>query len=75
LRRWLTRIEAEIQSKLVDDDTMFAEHKVDAILRGDIKTRYDSYKSGREAGFLTVNECRQFENLSPVAGGDTLLSR
>jgi len=73
LRRWLTRIEAEIQSKLVDGDMIFAEHKVDAILRGDIKTRYDSYKAGREAGFLSVSDCRKFENLDPVAGGDTFL--
>ena len=52
---------------------MFAEHKIDAILRGDIKTRYDAYRSGRESGVLSVNDCRRLENLDPVPGGDTLL--
>lgn len=76
LRRWLTRWEAEIQLKLVapsERSQMFAEHLTDAILRGDIATRYAAYRSGREGGWLSINDIRRMENLDPVDGGDDFL--
>lgn len=70
LRPWLVRWEQEIRRKLFADDTFFSEFQVDGLLRGDAKTRYDGYKVARETGWLSVNEIRSLENLSPVDGGD-----
>lgn len=45
----------------------------DVILRGDIKARYDAYRTGVQAGFITVNEVRELEEKEPKPGGDKLL--
>ena len=41
-----------------------------ALLRGDIRTRFDTYEIGTRIGILTPNEIRKAENLEPLAGGD-----
>jgi HK97 family phage portal protein len=45
------------------------ELKIDfnQLLRGDTITRYDAYKVGLDAGFLTVDEVRGFEDLPPLS--------
>jgi HK97 family phage portal protein len=40
------------------------------LLRGDTIRRYQSYQIGLNNGFLNRNECRAFENLNPIPGGD-----
>ena len=39
---------------------------LDGLRRADTKTRYDAYKEGLDAGFLTVDEVRQMEDLPPM---------
>lgn len=39
-----------------------------AFLRADIKTRYESYKIGLDAAFLSVDEVRGWEELGPMGG-------
>lgn len=51
---------------------MHVETVVDALLKPDIRTRYDAYKAARQAGWLTSNEVRALENYPPVDGGDVL---
>lgn len=46
------------------------EWLVDGLLRADTATRYDAYIKARQAGWLSANEIRAFENLPPVEGGD-----
>ena len=70
LRPWLVRWEQELQRKIYMDDNLFPQFIVDGLLRGDTKTRYDSYKVARETGWLSVNEIRELENLNPIDGGD-----
>ena len=71
LRPWLVRFETEVSRKLFrNDEPLFSEFQVDGLLRGDTKTRYDSYKIAKETGWLSVNEIRALENLNPVDGGD-----
>lgn len=41
-----------------------------AFLRSDLKTRYESYKVGLEAGFLEVDEVRAWEEMKPLGGGE-----
>lgn len=72
LNPYLVRIEQELQPIL--GETHFAEFLRDAIVRGDINSRYQAYNTGLQAGFLTRNEVRARENLDPVPGGDELLT-
>lgn len=76
LARWLKRWELECNYKLLktaEYPTHFFEFLVDALLRGDIKTRYDAYRLGRIGGFLSINDIRKKENMNTVDGGDTYL--
>ncbi len=74
LRPWLTRWSQSIRRDLIlAPNTYFADFVVEALLRGDIETRYNAYATARQWGWLNVNEIRQKENLNPVNGGDTYL--
>lgn len=60
-----------------DDDLfgtgdLFSEFLADAVLRPDIKTRYEAYRLGRQGGWLKPNEIRSHENLPPAEGGDNI---
>lgn len=52
----------------------FVEHDLAGLLRGDMKARYESYRIGREWGWLSPNEIRGWENLPEIEGGDEYLS-
>lgn len=70
---WLTRIEQACNRVLFTENEKkkyFCEFKLDNLLRGDQKTRYECYQIGIDKGFLSRNDVRGFENLSPVTGGD-----
>lgn len=73
----LTNYEQEIQEKLFSKyetlNDIRAEFNVDAILRSDIKTRFESYRIGIQSGFMCANEVRKKENLPAKDGGDELL--
>jgi HK97 family phage portal protein len=53
---------------------LFCEFDANAILRPDIKTRYDAYRLARQGGWLTPNEIRENENLPPHELGDDILA-
>lgn len=74
LRPWLSRWTQAIKRDLIlAPQTYFADFVVEHLLRGDIQTRYNAYAVGRQWGWLSVNEIRQYENLNPVTGGDQYL--
>ena len=74
MRPWLVRWEKAILRDLIDvPDIYFAEFLVDALLRGDIKSRYEAYASGINAGWISRNEVREKENLNPRPGLDEML--
>ena len=66
LRPWLVRWEQEISRKLFMEDDFFPEFVVDGLLRGDTKTRYESYRVARETGWLSINEIRSLENRNGI---------
>lgn len=69
LRPWLVRWESAIKRALFLDEEKedyFAEFLVDGLLRGDIGSRYSAYAVGRQNGWLSVDEIREFENLNPL---------
>jgi HK97 family phage portal protein len=51
----------------------YLEIKVDALLRGDAKSRAEAYAVGRQWGWLSVNDIRRLENLPPLANGNIYL--
>ena len=73
----LTGYEQELTFKLLLDHEIEAGYylrfNVDAILRSDIKTRYEAYRIGVQGGFRAPNEARAKEELPPMEGGDQLL--
>jgi len=73
LAPWLRRWREEVTAKLLTGN-MYAEHVVESLLRGDIKTRYEAYRVGIAASFLMPNEARRWENLEEVEGGNVLLA-
>jgi HK97 family phage portal protein len=72
----LTAIEQEINHKLFKTSRNFCEFVTAGLERGDIKTRYESYRIGLgragEKAWLTVNDVRGLENMEPVDSGDDL---
>ncbi|WUI00215.1 phage portal protein [Spirillospora sp. NBC_00431] len=76
LRAWLERWEQAVYTQLLipeERERFFAEHIVDALLRGNTKARYDAYAVGRQWGWLSANDVREKENENPVDGGDAYL--
>lgn len=75
LRPYLERIEASAKAWLLDvaeRRTIIPAFDFDLLLRGDEKTRYETYTGAVSGGIRTANECRQAEGLSSLPGGDVL---
>jgi len=76
IRPWLVRYEQSINKYLIpekDRRKYFAEHKIEGLLRGDLQSRYSAYATGRQWGWLSVNDIREIENMNPVDNGDIRL--
>lgn len=74
---YLTRIEQRINLGLVNKEKrgqFYAKFNVGALLRGDMKSRYESYATGINWGILSPNECRDLEERNPREGGDVYLT-
>jgi HK97 family phage portal protein len=61
---WLHRIEQHFSDALPDAD--YVRGNVEAILRGDTKSRYESYAVALDKGFMTIDEVRALERLAPL---------
>lgn len=69
MRPWFVRWEQALNYALLSQserETYFFEFLVDGLLRGDIKTRYEAYATGRNNGWLSVDEIRAMENMNPL---------
>lgn len=53
------------------DDDCWPDIDVSSLVRMDTNGRYDSYNKGISGGWMTPNEARAKEGLSPLDGGDT----
>jgi len=77
IRPWCVRIEQSANKSLLTEKErkkFFVELKIEGLLRGDLKTRYEAYQIGRLNGWLSVNDVRALENMNPVIeGGDDYL--
>jgi len=73
LTPWMERFEQAIHKSLLTESEKqryFVEHLTQNFLKANTKERFEAYKIAREAGFLSVNEIRQLENMNSVEGGD-----
>jgi len=71
---WLVCLEAECNRKLFNEAEQadhFVKFQLGGLLRGDQKSRYESYAVGLNNGFLSPNDARQLEDMNPIEGGDT----
>ena len=68
-----SRIEAAMMRCLLTEEsrkTLYIEHDLSGLLRGDVKSRYDAYRMAREMGVYSANDVRRRENEPPIKGGD-----
>ena len=64
LMAYLRRIEEALTSITPRGQTV--RFNVEALLRSDTRSRYQAHQTALDAGFLTINEVRQIENLPPL---------
>jgi len=55
-------------------ETAFIKFNLDGLLRADINSRMSAFSTGLQAGFLTINDVRRLEDLTPImdASADTV---
>lgn len=64
LTKYLTEIETALSALLPRGQEV--RFKLEGLLRGDLKNRLEAYKTGIEAGILTINEVRALEGRPPL---------
>lgn len=73
IRPWLVRLETAYTMQLLSDEDRAAgayfEFLIDALLRSDIKTRFEAYGIALDKGWMNRDEVRARENLNPMGGG------
>jgi HK97 family phage portal protein len=72
IRPWCVRWEKELERKLIADsesNIQYVRHTMDALLRGDVQSRYTAYGIGRDKGWLSADEIREKEEMNPQANG------
>lgn len=74
---WLRRLEKEANTKLIGyraQGNVYTKFNVNALLRGDSKSRAEFYRTMTQIGAMSINEVRALEELNGVGpDGDELL--
>ncbi len=66
----LTTWEETINRDLITDDALYARFNRAALVKGDIKARWEAYVKGLQWGVYNPNEIRALEDENPREGGD-----
>lgn len=69
----VVNIEKSIYRDLLTEaekERYYAKFSMSGLLRGDIKSRFESYQIGINTEILNPNTCREWEDLNPYDGGD-----
>lgn len=72
LLNWITLFEEELNSKLISPleiGRQYVKHNVNALLRGDIRSRYEALGIARDKGIINADEWRALEDMNPQEGG------
>ncbi len=75
MRPLLEKVEQSMKVHLAllsERDNIEFEFNFDALLRADLKSRFESYRVAIASGVMTPNEAREYENLPAKEGGDKL---
>jgi len=72
---WIMRFEAELNDKCLTEaeklqDEVQFKFNLEALLRGDYKSRMEGYRIAINAGIMSQNEARKLEDMSPYEGGN-----
>lgn len=73
LRPWTVRAEQAFGQQLLlpeERKVYYWEHLFDALVRGDLTTRFSTYVQAITNGIMNPNEARRKENMSPYEGGE-----
>jgi HK97 family phage portal protein len=73
LMPWVVNMEQMANSKLIgrnNQGKLFTKINVNALVRGDMATRYAAYGIAKDKGLMSTNDIRELEDLNPVPGGD-----
>jgi len=70
LEDYLTMWEEAITVDLNSDEAIYARYNRAALVKGDIKTRWEAYVKGLQWGVWSPNEVRALEDQNPREGGD-----
>lgn len=76
LTPWLVRIEDSIYRDLLtpeERENLYAKHSVNGLLRGDIKTRFEAYRSSVGGPWMSRNEARSLEDMNDIDGLDEMI--
>lgn len=76
VRPWAVRLEQRYDKQLISEreqEKLFTKHILEGLLRGDIKSRFESYSIARNGGWLSANDIRALEDQNPIPDGDTYL--
>lgn len=69
IRPWLVRWEQALQRDVIQNDNLFAEHQIDAMVRGDITSRGAYYVLALTNSWMCPDDVRAAENMNPIPGG------
>lgn len=79
LNPWLKKWEQELDFKLLSDKERSEGYQfkfnVNSLLRGDIKTRSEYYRTMLSHGVYSPNDVRELENKNPREGGDSYFTQ
>lgn len=70
IKRWEQRMNLTLLSGVERERGLYIKFNVDALLRGDIKSRFEAYKIGLEGRILNANECREMEDRDAYDAGN-----
>jgi HK97 family phage portal protein len=69
MRPWFVSWEQQLETKLLSprqQTDMFIEFDADAMLRGDMQSRYQAYSIARNWGWMSSNDIRRIENMNKL---------
>jgi HK97 family phage portal protein len=72
-KRWEENISMQLLTTSERKAGYYVEFKIDSLLRGDAASRAAAYATGRQWGWLSVNDIRKLENMNPIPNGDIYL--
>ncbi len=73
---WVTRWEQRLNATLLTEAgrrTHRIGFRLQGLLRGDHKTRFEGYATARQWGWMSANDVRRLEDQNPITGGDEYL--